>query len=115
MRYVLGFDEELTCKRVHRTLGELIEQKRYWMDTKFDNEEFIKEREETRMALPVQKIRQIMCAEEYERLGGLEEKVKGDMGEEGYKLLRNTEEGRILVGKNGMVRTQSILKGTTAL
>lgn len=33
---VIGFDEEITCKRIHKTLEELIQQHREWNTTKFD-------------------------------------------------------------------------------
>ena len=44
VKYTLGLDEEITCKRIHRTLADLLEQKRYWQVTKFDNTKFNQER-----------------------------------------------------------------------
>jgi len=35
---------ELTCKRIHNILGELIAQKKEWQATLYDNNKFIEER-----------------------------------------------------------------------
>jgi hypothetical protein len=37
------------------------------------------------------------------------------MSEEGFTLHRNLQQGRVLIGKDGSVKTQVILKGTTPI
>lgn len=44
IKYIIGFDMELTCKRIHNILGELIAQKKEWQATLYDNNKFIEER-----------------------------------------------------------------------
>lgn len=36
-KHTLGFDEEITCKRIHSIIGDLLDQKRKLKDVKFDN------------------------------------------------------------------------------
>ena len=36
-KHAIGFEEEITCKRIHRMIADLLEQKRYWQATKYDN------------------------------------------------------------------------------
>lgn len=45
LKYVIGFDQEITCERIQKIIGNLIDQKRQWVETKFDNLQFIQQRE----------------------------------------------------------------------
>lgn len=60
IKYIIGFDMEITCKRLHNMLGELIAQKKEWQTTLFDNNKFIEEREKERLALPAHRVKQII-------------------------------------------------------
>ena len=62
VKNILGFDEEGTCGRIHHLLGQLLQEKKYWRDTKYDNREFYEEREARRMALPLHRIRDNMVS-----------------------------------------------------
>lgn len=65
VKFVIGFDEEITCKRVHEMLGELIAEKREWQVTKYDSSKFLEEKEALRMALPEHRVRHMINQEEY--------------------------------------------------
>jgi len=65
VKHVIGFEEEITCKRVHEILRELIDQNREWQSTTYDNNKFIEEREAERLALPAHRVKQIIYQEEY--------------------------------------------------
>ena len=97
-------------------MGELIEQKQQWLVTKFDNVQYLSQMENSRMALPAHKIQQFIDHDEYQYLLGLEEKIKGIdlVGEADYKIHKNIAEGRVLIGNNGSVKSQFLVKGFPA-
>lgn len=46
-------------------MSELIQQKRQWIETKFDNVHFLQQKEADRLALPAHKIQKIIDHEAY--------------------------------------------------
>ena len=36
-KHMLGFDEEITCKRIHSIIGDLLDEKKKMQNVKFDN------------------------------------------------------------------------------
>ena len=41
VKYIFGFELEITCKRVHKVIADLLDEKRKCCVTKFDNKKYL--------------------------------------------------------------------------
>jgi hypothetical protein len=86
----LGFNEELTCKRVHEILTSLICENREWQCTKFSRLEPESEGQFKKLGPESRQVEEAILSEELEYLCSIQERLNlCNISDHGFKLLRN--------------------------
>jgi hypothetical protein len=97
IKFVIGFDEENLCKKIHETITNLICEHRQWQCTRYDPLQS-KQEESDRLGPESRQVEEAIICEELEYLSSLQTRLASyDLSDHGFKLFKNIENGRILI------------------
>lgn len=87
---MFGFDEEVTCKRIHQVITSLICETREWQCTKYSKLELINEADIARLGLESQRVEEAILSEEMEYLSAVQDRLNQySLTDHSFKLLKN--------------------------
>ena len=87
---MFGFDEEVTCKRIHQVITSLICETREWQCTKYSKLELVNEAETVKLGLESRRVEEAILCEEMEYLSAIQERLDHySLTDHAFKLLKN--------------------------
>lgn len=86
---MFGFDEEVTCKRIHQIITSLICETREWQCTKYSKLDLLDE-ETVKLGLESRRVEEAIVCEEMEYLSAVQERLNQySLTDHAFKLLKN--------------------------
>lgn len=86
---MFGFDEEVTCKRIHQIITSLICETREWQCTKYSKLELLDE-ETVKLGLESRRVEEAILGEEMEYLCAVQDRLNQySLTDHAFKLLKN--------------------------